>query len=259
MKKSLQDKIVLITGASSGIGLACAEQCAAQGAKLLLVARRMDRLVRISEQLAFEHGVAVLPLTLDVCDRTAVSNFFSALPLSWQSIDILINNAGLALSLEKVQEGDEAEWERMIDTNIKGLLFITRQVLPHMLKQNSGHIVNLGSIAGYETYSGGSVYCATKFAVRALTQSIKMDVHGTPLRVTEIAPGLVETEFSEVRFAGDKNRAKNVYAGMTPLTADDIADAVLYCVTRPAHVNIQSLHINPTDQSGISLVHRRED
>lgn len=253
----LQNQIVFITGASSGIGLALAHRFAAEGAKLLLAARREQRLTALADTLRSRYGCEVHTLVLDVRDYAAVSSALQHLPSAWQDIAVLINNAGLALKMDKWQNGDVAAWEQMIDTNIKGLLYVTREVLPGMLARNRGHVVNIGSIAGYQVYPAGNVYCATKFAVRALTEGLKMDVHGSAVRVTEIDPGLVETEFSQVRFGGDEARAKQVYAGMTPLTGEDIADVVHFCVTRPAHVNIQALRLCPTDQSSVQLVHRR--
>ncbi|OGO94570.1 MAG: NAD(P)-dependent oxidoreductase [Coxiella sp. RIFCSPHIGHO2_12_FULL_42_15] len=254
---SLHNKIAVVTGATAGIGRACAEQLAAEGVHLIITGRREDRLTAFAGELQQAHPINVLPLVFDVRDYSQVKRIFATLPSEWQAVEILINNAGLGLGLEKIQQGDVNDWEVMIDTNIKGLLYVTQQVLPLMLARNAGHIVNLASIASYHVYPGGAVYCATKFAVRALTQGIKLDVHGSDIRVSEIAPGMVETEFSEVRFKGDVQRAAQVYAGMTPLTANDIADTVLFCLTRPRHVNILSIHVNPTDQSSPGLVHRR--
>lgn len=256
--QTVGNKIVLITGATSGIGLACAEQFAAAGAHLIITGRRKERLVEIAKRLQQVHSIDVLPMVFDVSKREEVRAAFQQLSIRWQAIAILVNNAGLSLKLDKLQEGDESDWDKMIDTNVKGLLYVTRRVLPLMLQHNCGHIVNVASLAAYQVYPGGAVYCATKFAVHALTQGIKMDLHGTPLRVSEISPGMVQTEFSEVRFSGDKQRAAAVYAGMQPLTAEDIADTILYCVTRPLHVNIQSIVLTPVAQSAATLVHRSE-
>jgi 3-hydroxy acid dehydrogenase/malonic semialdehyde reductase len=246
---SLKNQKALITGATSGIGLACAEVLASQGCNLVLTGRREERLKEISKRLQTEFAVKVTTLCFDLTDRQAVSESLGKAELS--DISILINNAGLALGTELLQAGKFDDWEAMIDTNLKGLLYVTRSVLPKMIENKSGHLVNIGSVAGRWVYPGGGVYCATKFAVRALTESLRMDLMGTPLRVTNIEPGMVETEFSEVRFNGDQERAKNVYKNMTPLEARDIAETVLWCLQRPAHVNIQELVIYPTDQAGV--------
>ena len=248
---------VFVTGASSGIGAACAKAFAEKGADLLLWARREERLLALKKQLEQDHGVKVLALSLDVSQHDAVKNSLENLPEEWQAIDILVNNAGFALGLATVQEGNPADWDQMIDTNIKGLLYVTRYVLQGMLARQKGHIINIGSISGHQVYSGGTAYCATKFAVRAISEGLKMDVHGTPLRVTSIDPGMVETEFSTIRFAGDEARAKECYKDMTPLLAEDIADAVVYCATRPPHVDIREIKILPTDQTAAHLCHRQ--
>lgn len=253
----LLNRTVLITGASSGIGFACAQQFAQAGANLILAARRQQRLQELTPQLQQAGAGKVHCLGLDVCDRTAVSQAIDALPPEWQTIDVLVNNAGLSRGLDKQQEADIQDWEEMIDTNVKGLLYVTRAVVPGMVNRQQGHVINIGSVAGRQTYAGGSVYCATKAAVKALSEGLKIDLLGTPLRVTNIEPGLVETEFSQVRFHGDNDRAASVYQGMTPLTADDIADAVIYAATRPPHVNISEIFLLPTDQSAATLVHRR--
>ncbi len=193
---------------------------------------------------------------LDVRDQRAVDSYFSSLPSELRAIDILVNNAGLSRGLNKLQEGDQADWNEMIDTNVKGLLFVSRAVLPGMIQRNSGHVINIGSIAGHAVYPGGNVYCASKWAVKALTEGMKMDLLGTAVRVTSIDPGLVETEFSIVRFHGDKERASKVYADMTPLKAEDIAEIVVFCATRPPHVNILETVVLPTAQASVSLVHR---
>lgn len=253
---NIKDKIVFITGASSGIGQACATLFAEKGAKLLLCARRKDRLLEIKTQLEHEHNTHIHIFELDVQNREQVTKSINALPKEWQDIDILVNNAGLAAGLSTVQEGDVNDWEAMIDTNVKGLLYITRAVLPLMIKRNLGHVINLGSIAGHQIYPKGAVYCATKHAVKAISQGLRMDLLGTKIRVSSIDPGAVETDFSLVRFKGDKQRAADVYQGMTPLSARDIADAICYCASCPPHVNISEMLIMPTDQAAASMVYR---
>jgi serine 3-dehydrogenase len=254
---SIQNQIVLITGASSGIGAACAKLFAQAGAKLILAARRQERLEQFADQLGKEFSCETYLLQLDVRQRNAVESALQSLPESWSNIDILINNAGLSRGLDKLHEGDFQDWEEMIDTNIKGLLYLTRYIVPGMVSRGKGHVVNIGSIAGHQTYPGGNVYCASKAAVRAISEGLKQDLLGTPVRVTSVDPGLVETEFSQVRFHGDSERAKKVYQGLTPLTPDDVADVVFFCATRPAHVNISEVLLVPTDQATATLVHRR--
>ncbi len=253
---SVQDRIVLITGASSGIGEACARVFAQAGAKLILAARRKERLEQLADELS-KDGSSVYVLALDVCDRTHVESTLSKLPEPWSAIDILINNAGLSRGLNKFQEGDFQDWEEMIDTNIKGLLYLTRCIVPGMISRGRGHIINLGSTAGHQTYPNGNVYCATKAAVRVISEGLKQDLLGTPVRVSSVDPGLVETEFSQVRFRGDSDRAKQVYQGLTPLTPADVADVILFCATRPLHVNISEVLLMPTDQAGSMLFNRR--
>lgn len=252
----LDDQLVFITGASAGIGAACAEAFARQGARLLLCARRSDRLDAVAERLRLQHGTDVHTFLLDVRDADAVDAALGALPPSWQAIDILVNNAGLARALDKVHENRRADLDAMIDTNVKGLLYVTGAVVPGMVQRGGGHVINLGSTAGHSVYPGGTVYCATKHAVDAITKGLKMDLHGTPIRVSTVDPGLVETEFSLVRFDGDAERADKVYAGMQPLTPADVADAVVYCATRPAHVNISEIILMPVAQSSATLVSR---
>ncbi|MDF5720238.1 MAG: SDR family oxidoreductase [Rhizonema sp. PD37] len=254
---SIQNQIVLITGASSGIGAACAKIFADAGARLILAARRWERLQEMEQTLALSSQQIHL-LQLDVRDRTAVESAISSLPPNWSDIDILINNAGLSRGLEKVYEAEIQNWEEMIDTNIKGLLYLTRTVVPGMVSRGSGHVVNIGSIAGHQTYPGGSVYCATKAAVRSISEGLKQDLLGTPVRVTSVDPGMVETEFSQVRFHGDQERADKVYQGVTPLTPDDIADVIFFCATRPSHVNINEVVLMPVDQASATLVNRRK-
>ncbi|MFQ3618685.1 MAG: SDR family oxidoreductase [Cyanobacteriota bacterium] len=254
---SIQNQIVLITGASSGIGAACAHFFAEAGARLILVARRLERLEELSAALKTQFGTETLLLQLDVGDRPRVESTLGALPDAWAAVDILVNNAGLSRGLDKLHEGDCQDWEEMIDTNLKGLLYVTRAILPGMVQRDRGHVINIGSIAGHQPYPGGNVYCATKAAVKSLTECIKLDLLGTAVRITSVDPGMVETEFSEVRFHGDGDRARKVYQGLTPLTADDVADVVLYCATRPAHVNINDVILMPVDQASTTMAHRR--
>lgn len=254
---SIQDQIVLVTGASSGIGAACARVFAQAGAKLILAARRRERQEQLAAQLTAEFGVQIYTLELDVRDRAAVESTLENLPIAWASVDILVNNAGLSRGLDKLYEGNVQDWEEMLDTNVKGLLYVTRCLVPGMVKRGRGHVVNLGSIAGHQTYPRGNVYCASKAAVRALSEGLKQDLLGTPVRVTSVDPGIVETEFSKVRFRGDSERAETVYANLTPLTPEDIADVILFCVTRPPHVNLSEILVLPTDQSGATLFNRQ--
>ena len=253
---SLKDKIVLITGASSGIGASCAQVFAQAGANLILTARRIDRLEALAQQLRGEFGISVHPVQLDVRDRDRVELVFQSLPPEWTDIEILINNAGLSRGMEKLHEGSIEDWEEMIDANLKGLLYVSRAIVPGLVSRGKGHIVNIGSIAGRHAYPGGNVYCASKAGVRAISQGLKLDLLGTPIRVSEIDPGLVETEFSVVRFHGDEERAKTVYDGLTPLTPDDVADVVFFCTTRPARVNISEVLLVPTDQATATQVSR---
>jgi len=259
---SIQNQIVFITGASSGIGAACAKIFAKGGAKLILAARRLEKLDRLANELVETKSIAsaneIYLLELDVRDRPQVESAVTALPDAWKNIDILINNAGLSRGLDKLHEGNIEDWEEMIDTNVKGLLYMTRYIVPGMVSRGRGHVVNIGSIAGRQAYPKGSVYCASKAAVRAISDGLKQDLLGTAVRVTEIEPGLVETEFSNVRFHGDAEKAKNVYQGLTPLTADDVADVVYFCATRSPHVNISEVLLVPTDQATATLVHRKE-
>jgi 3-hydroxy acid dehydrogenase/malonic semialdehyde reductase len=254
---SLKDKLVFITGASAGIGEATARAFAAEGSKILLCARRMDRLERLARELEREHRVAVHAFRLDVRGQAEVETTVSGLPAEWRAVDILVNNAGLSRGLDKLPHGLVDDWEELIDTNIKGLLYVTRAVLPGMVERARGHVINVGSIAGHEVYPGGNVYCATKFAVRALSKGLRLDLNGTPIRVSEVAPGMVETEFSLVRFHGDSERAGQVYKGLTPLGPEDIAEAIVWCATRPPHVNISEVVVMPTAQASTSLVHRK--
>jgi serine 3-dehydrogenase len=249
-------KTVLITGASAGIGAACARAFAREGARLVLTGRRVERLEALANELRAEHGAECHLLALDVRDGRAMAGTLGGLPPEWAEVDVLVNNAGLGLGLTKLQEGTPDDWDQMIDTNVKGLLYATRALTPGMVARGRGHVVNIGSVAGHEVYPGGAVYCATKHAVNAITRGLRMDLLGTGVRVSTVDPGMVETEFSVVRFRGDEERARRVYANMTPLTPDDIADAVLWCATRPPHVNIDEIVLKPTDQASATLVHR---
>ena len=249
---NLSDRIVFITGASSGIGEATARKFALQGARVILVARRKDRLERLTRELT----APTLALPLDVRHQDEVNAAVAGLPAEWQEIDILVNAAGLARGLWKLYEGQIDGWDEMIDTNIKGLLYVSRAVVPGMVTRGRGHIINLGSIAGHELYPGGNVYCATKFAVNALTKGLLMDLVDTPIRVSSIDPGLVETEYSQVRFYGDRERARKVYEGLQPLTGNDIADAIVWVASRPPHVQVAQMVIFPAAQGSAMIVHR---
>jgi serine 3-dehydrogenase len=244
----LEGKRVLITGASAGIGEACARHFAAQGAHLLLSARRLDRIAALAKELAEKHGIEARADTLDVTDRDAVSAYVDGLLARGLVPDILINNAGKAKGLDKLHEGSVDHWDEMIDTNIKGLLYVTRAVLPHMVERDSGHVINIGSIAGRWVYPKGAVYNATKFAVKAISEAMNIDLLGTRIRVSSVDPGLAETEFSEVRFDGDTERAESVYSDTVPLTPDDVADACVYVANAPEHVDIFNLVMMPTVQ-----------
>jgi serine 3-dehydrogenase len=252
---TLTGRIVLITGASAGIGAACARAFAREGARLVLAARRASRLEDMAGELR-AGGTDVLALELDVGDAAAVAGTLGALAPEWRDVDVLVNNAGLGRGLDKLWEGDPADWDEMVDTNVKGLLYVTRAVLPGMVARGRCHVINLGSVAGHEVYPGGAVYCATKHAVDAITRGLRMDVLGTGVRVSTVDPGMVETEFSVVRFHGDRERADKVYRGMTPLVADDIAETVVWVATRPPHVCIDEIIIKPTDQASATMVHR---
>lgn len=248
---------VFITGASSGIGMACAHKFAANGYQLILNARREQPLRELADNLHRQYGIRTLVLPFDVRDREEAKRQITNLPAEWQDIDILVNNAGLALGLEKEYEGDFADWDTMIDTNIKALLSITRFVVPGMVARNKGHIINIGSVAGDAAYPNGAVYCATKAAVKTLSDGLRMDLAHTPLRVTTIKPGLVETNFSVVRFHGDKQRADNVYKGIQPLTGDDVADCVFFAASAPAHVQVAEILVLATHQASGSVIYRQ--
>ncbi len=256
-KNKTMSKIVFITGASSGIGAACARKFAKEGYSLLLNARSVDKLQTLKTELENAYSTDILLLPFDVRDREAAAKALATLPEQYQSIDILVNNAGLALGMDKEYEGTEENYDTMIDTNITALLMITRLVVPGMVKRGKGHIINIGSVAGDAAYPGGSVYCATKAAVKVLSDGLRMDLVDTPLRVTNVKPGLVETNFSVTRFAGDKERADKVYQGIKPLTGEDIAEVVYFAASAPEHVQIAEVLVLATHQASGSLVYRK--
>lgn len=256
MADGRETPFTLITGASAGIGAACARRFAAEGHDLALWARRIERLDDLASKLALEHGVTVRTAAVDVRDRNAVEEAASSLAEDAGVPDVLVNNAGLAAGLDFLQAGDPDDWDRMIDTNLKGLLYVSRAILPGMLARDSGHVINIGSVAGHQVYPRGNVYNATKFGVRALTKGMNMDVAGSGVKVSSVDPGFVETEFSVVRFHGDEERADEVYEGFQPLEADDVADAVWYVAGRPAHVNVFDLVLVPTAQRDAFIVDR---
>ncbi|PIQ42366.1 MAG: hypothetical protein COV52_05275 [Gammaproteobacteria bacterium CG11_big_fil_rev_8_21_14_0_20_46_22] len=255
MSLDLKNKTVLITGASSGIGRAAAYDFAKQGCRLILTARRVERLEAMKKEIGERYSVDVLPFKLDVQDKLGVKEAFKSLPEAWQAIDVLVNNAGLALSSHKMQEAELEDWDVMVDTNIKGLLYVTHAVLKGMVARNSGHIINISSVAGSEHYLGGNVYSMTKHAVKAISASLRIDLLGSAIRVSDIAPGAVHTEFSEVRW-NDKKRSDDFYAGFQPLKAEDISDAAVYCATRPLHVDVSEMKIFPTAQASCNHLHK---
>lgn len=256
--QKLNGKIVFITGASSGIGEASAFAFAAEGARLLLAARRLERFQELTPKLKDAGAADVHTFSLDVRNAAQVQSQLDALPEEWKAIDILVNNAGLSRGLEKLHEGKLQDWDEMIDTNVKGLLYVTRAVVPGMVERGRGHVVNLGSTAGDITYPNGAVYCGSKAAEHAINDGLRQDLLGTPVRVTSIDPGMVETEFSEVRFRGDKERAAKVYQGLTPLQPSDVADAIVWAATRPAHVNIARVLLTSIDQANSLLFNRKQ-
>jgi NADP-dependent 3-hydroxy acid dehydrogenase YdfG len=255
---SLKDRVVFITGASAGIGAACARAFAREGARLLLAARRAERLEAMEVDLLEAGAAAVHAFKLDVQDRADVERAIADLPEEWRAIDVLVNNAGLSRGLDKLWEGKPEDWEEMIDTNVKGMLWVTRAVVPGMVARGRGHVVNLGSTAQELAYPGGAVYCGTKAAVKLINDGLREDLLGTPVRVSDIGAGMVETEFSEVRFRGDKERAAKVYQNIAPLTPDDIADAIVWATTRPAHVNVAHLLMTTIDQANSLMFNRRQ-
>jgi len=251
------NKTIMITGATAGFGKATAMRFAKNGYNIIITGRRKDRLDELEKEL-FSYGkIKVLSLNFDVRKRDEVASVIGNLTAEWKAIDILVNNAGLAVGLDHIDTGNIDDWERMIDTNVKGLLYVTRAVAPLMVDRGKGHIINIGSIAGKEAYENGNVYCATKSAVDALSKSMRIDLLKNNIKVTHIAPGMAETEFSLVRFKGDEEKANTIYKGIDALTADDIADAIYYCATLPAHVNINDLVITPTQQAGVNNNYRR--
>lgn len=250
------NKTILITGATSGIGLACARKFAENGDKVILTGRNEQRLAEIRKTL-IDKGAQVLTLAFDVRDSKKAKEYIDGLPAEWKDIDVLVNNAGLALGVDREYEGDIEEWSTMIDTNIKGLLTMTRLIVPGMVERNRGHIINIGSVAGDAAYAGGSVYCATKAAVKALSDGLRIDVIDTSIRVTNLKPGLVETNFSNIRFRGDKERAKKLYTGINPLTGDDIADVAVYAANAPEHVQIAEVLILATHQASANMIVRK--
>jgi serine 3-dehydrogenase len=255
----LYNKTVFITGASAGFGKAIAELFAENKANLILAARRIDRLKKLGSALTKKYKVKVKTIKLDVRNNNEVKKAITSLEKEWRNIDILINNAGLARGFNKIYEGSEDDWNEMIDTNIKGLLYVTRQVLPLMIERKKGHVINIGSTAGHEVYPFGNVYASTKFAVKALTQSIRLDVLDKEIKVSSVDPGMAETEFSLVRFSGDKTRAKKIYEGVIPLKAEDIAEAVLFCATRSEHVNINEVIMTPLAQASSNHIIRKKE
>ena len=246
----------MITGASSGIGAATAMAFARMGAKLLLCARRLELLIDMEASLMEAGAEAVLLFGLDVRDRPAVEADIASLPEEWRAIEVLVNNAGLSRGMTKLHEDDPENWDEMIDTNIKGLLYITRAVVPGMVARGAGHVISLGSTAGYITYANGAVYCATKAAEKSISEGLKIDLMGTLVRVTSVDPGMVETDFSKVRFRGDEERAAKIYQNITPLQPEDVADAIVWAATRPAHVNIHNIVLTTIDQANSTVFHR---
>ena len=251
------NKIVLITGASSGIGEGCARKFASEGARLILNARSVDKLEVLAQDLKEKYGTDSYVMPFDVRDRKAASEALASLPAEWQAIDVLINNAGLVIGVDKEHEGDLDEWDIVIDTNIKSLLSMTRMVVPGMVERGRGHIINIGSIAGDAAYPGGSVYCATKAAVKALSDGLRIDLVDTPLRVTNIKPGMVETNFSVIRFRGDKDKADNIYKGIRPLTGEDIAEVAYFAASAPEYMQIAEVLVMPTNQATGTIAYKK--
>lgn len=254
---SIKGQTALVTGASSGIGAATAAALAEEGARLVLAARRRERLEELAASLKEKHGTESLLITLDVRQETDVMEKLGHLPGAWQAVDILVNNAGLSRGLNPLHEGVLEDWDEMIDTNVKGLLYVTRAVLPGMVQRGRGHVVHIGSVAGRDPYGGGAVYCGSKAAVAMISRAMKIDLLGTGVRVTNIEPGMVETEFSMVRFHGDEERAKKVYQGLQPLAPEDVADAIVWAVTRPLHVNAQDILLLASAQATATQAYRK--
>jgi len=255
---SIHGKIVFITGASAGIGAATALAFASEGARLLLAARRAGKLAEVASRAKERGALAVHSINLDVRENRSVQNAIDSLPQEWSEIDVLVNNAGLSRGLDKLYMGKVEDWDEMIDTNVKGLLYVTRAVVPGMVVRGHGHVINLGSTAGELSYPNGAVYCGTKAAERAINDGLRQDVLGTPIRVTSVDPGMVETDFSLVRFHGDSERAAKVYKGVKPLTPGDVAEAIVWVASRPAHVNIARVLMTPVQQANSILFHRQE-
>ena len=255
---TLKEQIVFITGASSGIGKACAAAFAEKGSKIIISGRNIESLESLKNEMIQQHNISVLCYKMDVRDQSDVETVVRNLPEEWKNIRILINNAGLALGFEKFSEGSPDDWNQMIDTNVKGLLYVTRQILPLMIEKMSGHVINIGSTAGHEVYPNGNVYCATKFAVNALTQAIRMETIDKNIRVTTVDPGMVLTNFSNTRFSGDIERANKIYEGVTPLSAEDISRTILFCASQPENVNISEIILTPIQQASVAYVHRKK-
>ncbi|MFA6653128.1 MAG: SDR family NAD(P)-dependent oxidoreductase [Candidatus Delongbacteria bacterium] len=253
----MKNKIVFISGANSGIGKACAEKFAENGAKLILCSRDIDKLIKAAESINKKYDTEILTYQLDVRDREKVATVIGELPKKWQKIDVLINNAGGALGMEKFQDGSVDDWDEMIDSNVKGLLYLSRNIVPLMIKNKKGHVINIGSIAGVAAYPNGAVYCGVKAAVRLISDGLRMDTVDTPVKVTNVQPGMVETNFSVVRFHGDKERAEKVYQGLKPLTAEDIADIVFFSASLPEHVQICEVTVTPNSQASATVVHKK--
>lgn len=252
----LKGKTVFITGATAGIGRATAEVFAREGAKLVLTARRENILKEVAEDLSEKYKVPIHIAVMDVSKREDVEHVFNSLPADFKEIDVLINNAGMARELNKLYEDNIDGWEEMIDTNIKGLLYVSRAIIPGMVERDRGHVINLGSTAGHDPYSGGSVYCGTKHAEKGITRALRMDLLKSNVRVTSIDPGLVETDFSKIRFYGDEERASKVYQGYTPLTPEDVAESILFAASRPSHMTVAEMILLPTDQASSTMVNK---
>jgi len=252
------NKIALITGATSGIGKSCAEKFAANKYDLILTGRRSDRLENIKSEVEKKYGIKVLILCFDVQDKTAVKNIFSTISEEWQNIDILVNNAGLSLGRDSFLDSSIEDWDTMLQTNVNGLLYVSKAIVPLMIKNNKGHVINIGSVAGKEVYENGNVYCASKFAVDAISKSMRIDLLKYGIKVTAIHPGAAETEFSVVRYKGDQSKADAVYKGFQPLSPDDIADSIFYAANLPKHVCINEMVITPTQQAGVYYFHKNE-
>jgi 3-hydroxy acid dehydrogenase / malonic semialdehyde reductase len=253
---NLSNRTVFVTGASSGIGRATALAFAREGCRLLLCARRLEPLEALTQELVEAGAAAVRSFTLDVQDRAAVEATLSSLPDAWSEIDVLVNNAGLSRGMTKLHEDDPQNWDEMIDTNVKGLLYVTRALVPGMVARGRGHVINMGSTAGYMTYANGAVYCATKAAEKAITEGLRIDLNGTPVRVTSVDPGMVQTDFSLVRFRGDEERAAKIYANITPLQPEDVAESIVWAASRPAHVMIHAIVMTTIDQANSVTFHR---